>query len=66
MGPERGELTWASPMRKFMERSVIWGTARAGLLNTIEAYRVFIVSVMLFCAQLDPLPSNCDDLEIKV
>ncbi|CAK0831009.1 unnamed protein product [Prorocentrum cordatum] len=31
----------------------------------IEAFHVFIMSVMLFPAQLDPLPTNYDDLENK-
>jgi pyruvate/2-oxoacid:ferredoxin oxidoreductase beta subunit len=41
------------------------GIVLNGMLHAIEAFRVFILPVMTFPAQLDPLPSNCGALEIN-
>ncbi|CAK0869276.1 unnamed protein product [Prorocentrum cordatum] len=65
VGPGRGEVSWDSAAAQFFERSSVWGAARAGMLHAIEAFRVFILPVMTFPAQLDPLPSNCGALEIN-
>ena len=35
------------------------------MLNTLDAYQVFICSVVLFVAQLGPLPPSVNDIEGK-
>eukprot|EP00959_Pyramimonas_sp_CCMP1952_P376199 7879838-Pyramimonas_sp.AAC.1 len=40
------------------DRAAVWGKMGAGMLHTIEAYRVFIISVTSFVAQLGPLPES--------
>ena len=63
VGPGRGSLSWTSPSRKYMDRANLWAKLGLGLLHTINAFQVFIMSVMLFVAQLDPLPEAYPDLE---
>ena len=65
LGPDGGTSSWASPFKKFQERVAVWGTKGLGLLNTMEAYRVYIISVLLFIGQLNVLPPDFDKLEAK-
>eukprot|EP00959_Pyramimonas_sp_CCMP1952_P117414 2454351-Pyramimonas_sp.AAC.1 len=48
------------------DRAAVWGQLGAGMMHTIEAYRVFIASVIAFIAQLDPLPDGFPEFEKRV
>ena len=56
VGPGRGDLSWSAPLRKYRERVEIWRAIGAGLRLTVVAYRVYILSVLLFVAQLERVP----------
>ena len=58
IGPGRGTASWTAPSQKFLDRATLWGKLGLGLLHSVEAYQVFVASVMMFVAQLDPHPSR--------
>ena len=58
LGPGRGAHSWTSPFRKFQARARYWGGAGAGMFQTLLAYQVYVASVLLFVAQLLPLPPS--------
>ena len=58
VGPGRRLKTWEAALQKMVDRAEVWGQLGAGMMHTIEAYRVFIVSVIAFIAQLDSLPAD--------
>ena len=43
--------TWAAPLAKFMDRIKHWAAAGLGMHNTIDAYRGFIASVLMYVAE---------------
>ena len=63
VGPARGQASWSAPFRKFKERCHIWGSLGAGMFLTMKAFQVYIATVLLFVAQLEPLPSAYAALE---
>ena len=63
IGPGRGTASWTAPSQKFLDRATLWGKLGLGLLHSVEAYQVFVASVMMFVAQLDPLPADFLALE---
>lgn len=63
VGPGRGELSWSAPLRKYRERVDIWRSIGAGLRLTIAAYRVYVLSVLLFVAQLERVPNSALEAE---
>ena len=63
IGPGRGTSSWTSPSQKFLDRADLCGKLGLGLLHSIEAFQVFIASVMMYVAQLDPLPPDFPSLE---
>ena len=63
VGPDRGEDSWTSPSVKFLDRAKVWRSIGLGMLHTMEAYQVFISSVLSFIAQLDELPPSFSVLE---
>ncbi|CAK0868643.1 unnamed protein product, partial [Prorocentrum cordatum] len=65
VGPGRGTSSWDAPCKKFVDRAVLWGQLGAGLLNTFVAYQVLVSSVVMFVAQLDPLPCSRDAIELQ-
>jgi len=65
VGPGRLQHSWTAPLAKFLDRAKSWGEMGLGTLTTFQAYQVFISSVLLFVAQLDPLPENFDNHERK-
>ena len=64
VGPGRGDSTWDAPVGKFTSRARLWGGLGLGTLNTILAYRVFVLSTLLFICQLDPLPAQVLEAEV--
>jgi len=65
VGPGRRLHSWTTPLAKFLDRSKFWGKMGLGTFTTLQAYQVFIGSVLLFVAQLDPLPDDFDMYEGK-
>ena len=65
VGPGRATLSWDSPLAKYVERARTWGRLGLGLCLTMQAYRVYVWSVLLFVAQLEDLPPNFSDFELK-
>ena len=52
VGPGRGASSWDGPFRTYQERARLWGSLGFGMLLSLEAYSVYIASVLLFV-------SNC-------
>ena len=65
VGPGKGDKSWTAPLRKYAERLQWWRDAGAGMLITLQAYRCYIASVLVFVAQLEELPSNFAATEDK-
>ncbi|CAK0854785.1 unnamed protein product [Prorocentrum cordatum] len=58
VGPGREEFSWRTPFRKFCERVDIWKAIGAGHRLAVAAYRVYIITVRLFVAQLERVPAG--------
>ena len=58
VGPGKGTESWTAPLQKFRERAKQWGRLGLGWLLTVQAYQVYIASVLQFVAQLEPLPDG--------
>ena len=56
MGPERCTLTYDKALAKFAQRAQEWSTVGCGLALALQAYTTYILSVLLFVAQLDAPP----------
>ena len=58
VGPGREQLSWQAPMAKYLERARLWSTMGLGVMLTMQAYQVYIASVLLFLGQLEELPAD--------
>ena len=58
VGPGREQLSWQAPMAKYLERARLWSTMGLGVMLTMQAYQVYIASVLLFVGQLEELPAD--------
>jgi len=56
LGPGAGEDSWLGPMAKMVDGAATWGAPGPGIFYTCEAFRIFVASVVMFVAQLRPLP----------
>ena len=65
VGPGSSSLSWLAPMRKYLDRAKVWGAAGLGMCNNLDAYSVFIVSVITFVGQLIELPAEFQATEDK-
>lgn len=63
LGPQRGFRSWARPMLKYLERAKIWRKIGGGLHITLQAYRVYVMSVLTFVAQLVAPPPEWEQTE---
>ncbi len=63
VGPGRGSLSWKAPLVKYIERASSWGRLGLGLFITMQAYQVFVSSVLQFVAQLEDVPESFDQCE---
>jgi len=63
LGPGKGEVSWEAPCAKALSRAITWGRAGLGLNMSLRAYRVYMVSVLLYVAQLERLPSDWSQRE---
>ena len=58
IGPGCGTSSWEGPLRKYLERAQMWGRLGIGLLLTLQAYGIFVASVLSFVGQLAALPDE--------
>ncbi len=65
VGPGKGELSWVGPFKKFQDRAAQWGKLGLGMLLTLQAYQVYVCSVLQFVAQLEDLPAKFEAEERK-
>jgi len=63
LGPLRGHDSFARPLKKFADRALLWAQADGGSLLAALAYKVYILPVLLFVAQLEDLPQSWPDYE---
>ena len=63
VGPDKGSVSWNEPLLKYGAKAKIWGGMGLGMFLTMQAYQVYICSVLQFIAQLEPLPEEfqCKD-----
>jgi len=66
LGPDAGERGWDKAKRKFIEAARLWRQAGTSLLYSISLYNIYLLPKMQFVAQLDPLPSDWEELEARV
>ena len=60
VGPDKGTRSWTAPIRKYLDRAQQWGKLGLGLHMSIRAYSTYILSVLMFVGQLEPLPHSFD------
>ena len=65
VGPGRRHMSWEGPLQKYINRAKLWGKQGLGMLLTIQAYQVYICSVLQFVAQLEPLHPEFEQMERK-
>lgn len=63
IGTGRKDFTWEQLVRKYLERARVWRSLKAGMLQSIEAYKTYILPVLSFVGQLDELPYNFLDID---
>ena len=63
LGPTRGDLLWDDIFRRMEERAWVWNRIGGGLLVSITAYRVYILPLAGFVAQLRDLPPQWPQVE---
>ncbi len=63
VGPGRSDQSWEGPLLKYLDRAKQWGRLGVGLLTSLQAYQVYISSVLQFVGQLEPLPQDFLDKE---
>ena len=66
LGPAREERSWDKAFAKFRERAKLWQRVGCGPFQTILAYRIYIMPLLCFLAQLLNPPSNWDEIEHRV
>ena len=65
VGPGREGLSWEAPLQKYLKRARLWGKLGVGAYLSMDAYKIYICSVLSFVGQLDNLPDNWRDFELK-
>ena len=63
IGPGRGSKTWDKAFKKYQERAQIWAAIGGGMALSLAAYRMYILPVLSFLAQLDEIPDTWEDHE---
>lgn len=63
IGPGKGESSWAKPARKFQNRLEEWDWSALGLHAALSIYNTYVLSVLLFVAQLERPPASVLALE---
>jgi len=58
LGPEAGNASWVGPLAKYLDRVKQWALLPIGLAHTLEAYRLYIASVLSFVAQFMSIPAE--------
>ena len=66
LGPKRGEHSWDKPLIKMLDRAKLWRSIGGGQLATLQAYKMYILSVASFILQLEELPSNWEVFENRL
>ena len=55
-GPGKGDSSWTKPLAKYKKRACSDRFQAAGLRTTVEAYNSFVITTLLYVAQLAALP----------
>ena len=63
VGPGKGILSWQEPLEKYLDRARTWGKQGIGMLLSLQAYQVYVSSVLQFVLQLEDLPENFAEQE---
>ena len=58
LGPLRGHHSYLQPLKKFTDRVHLWAQTDGGSLLAVLAYKVYILPVLLFVAQLEDSPES--------
>lgn len=65
LGPAAGHESFKQALGKFEERALLWGATEGGSMMAVLAYKVYIITVLLFVLQLADLPPEWPMLEQK-
>jgi len=63
LGPTRGSLIWDTVFAKMQERASVWRKIGGGMLVSVAAYRMYILPLAGFLAQLEDLPPRWKPVE---
>ena len=63
VGHGRKDSSWSAPLQKYLSRAELWGRLGVGLHLSLQSYRVYIASVLLFVGQFEALPADWPDWE---
>lgn len=64
IGPDRHDISWQSPFKKFRTRTKTWAGQRLGIPCNTMVYKTFCLSVLSFIWQLDALPQRAKEDEL--
>jgi len=63
LGPDCAAKSWEKPFKKFLDRAQTWGGIAGGLLLTFAAYRMYVLPILSFVAQLKMVPDDWEEVE---
>jgi len=66
LGPGKGEESWKKPLQKLESRAARWRGTGCSLMCTVAFYNVYLISVLMFVAQLEDLPAGFQEVESRV
>ena len=66
LGPTRASLAWDTAFTKMQERALVWKRIGGGMLVSVVAYRMYILPLAGFLAQLEELPSCWQHVEQRL
>ena len=55
VGPGADERTWLKPLVKYEKASAHWASLKLGLAMNIIAHNIYIVTLLEYVAQLQPI-----------
>lgn len=65
VGPGKSTHSWDKPAAKFLQRLTEWPWNEVGVHHAIRIYNIYIITTLLFVAQVEALPEHLRDLEAQ-
>ena len=66
LGPDKGLDSWHKGLEKALVRARTWAAQGLGLYYSLIVYKIYIISVLSFVAQLEEVPAYWEDYEGRI